>query len=384
MNLEEIERRLSFFKGKLKDNSLDVALVFSPLNIYYLTGLWIKGFLFVTSDDIALFVRRPFEQTKKLCKLPTYFLEGFKSLSEILKEKWGHKIGLEYRAFSWEEGEKLKKILKDFELVSLDNIIWDLRMKKSPFEIACLREAGKRLSKALNITLAQFKPGMKELSASALLEKALRELGHPGYTRSANNFELSYGYLISGKEGLFALPFTTGEGGRGLEGFPGGASLKRLRKGEAILIDFSGFYKGYYVDQTRMASFGRVKLAEPFYRASLEILTNLEKIAKPGISCSELYCVAENIVKKYGFQEFFMRHGDKINFLGHGVGLEIDEPPVISPRNEQKLEENMVIALEPKFHIPDLGVIGLEDTFLVTSAGLKRLTLYSRDWIYLN
>lgn len=384
MKSEEIERRLSLLRVKLKEHSLDLALVFYPLNIFYFTGLWIKGFLLVTPEEIALYVRRPYIQTKGMTNLSVNFFYGFKVLPDLLKGYSAKRIGVEYRAFSWKEGERLKGLLGDFELAPLDSLIWSLRMRKSLSEISSMKEAGKRLSRALKVALAQFRPGMREITASALLEKALRELGHPGYTRSTNQFELAYGYLLSGQEGLYALPFTTGEGGRGVEGFPGGAGFKRLKKGEALLIDYGGFYRGYYVDQTRMASFGRVKSAEPFYQASLEILTTLEKKAIPGIACSELYFLAEEIAEKYGFQEFFMKHGDKANFVGHGVGLEIDEPPIISSKAEQKLEENMVIALEPKFHVPGLGVVGLEDTFLVTQRGLKRLTSFPRDWIYLS
>ncbi len=384
MKSGETERRLSLLRAKLKEHHLELALVFYPLNIFYFTGLWIKGFLLVTPEEIALYVRRPYTQTKEMTNLPVNFFSGFKVLPDLLKGYSAKRIGIEYRAFLWNEGERLKRLLEDFELAPLDSLIWSLRMRKSPGEISSMKEAGKRLSQALKVALAQFRPGMREITASALLEKALRELGHPGYTRSTNQFELAYGYLLSGREGLYALPFTTGEGGRGVEGFPGGAGFKRLKKGEPLLIDYGGFYKGYYVDQTRMASFGRVKSAEPFYRASLEILTTLEKKAFPGIPCLELYLLAEEIAEKHGFQEYFMKHGDKAKFVGHGVGLEIDEPPIISPGAEQKLEENMVIALEPKFHVPGLGVVGLEDTFLVTKKGLRRLTSFPRDWIYLS
>ncbi|MFN3568152.1 MAG: M24 family metallopeptidase [Caldimicrobium sp.] len=381
---EEIEHRLKSFQKFLQEKDIKGALLFSPINIFYFTSHFIKGVLFIGEEEIELYVKRPYGAAKESSFLSVFPLESLKILPDILAKKGLKRIGIDFRAFSFEEGKKLEKLLSSFELINLDDLVWECRMKKSSFEINCMKRAAKNLSLALKKCIKLFKLGMKEITASALLELSLRELGHPGYTRSTNKFELSYGYLISGKEGLFAIPYPTGEGGKGVEGFPGGASFKRLKKGEPILIDFSGFYKGYYVDQTRMASFGRCKDAEHFFSITLEILKELEKIGKPGIPAEELYFCAEAIAAKHGVKEYFMRHGEKLKFIGHGVGLEIDEPPVLAPLNKKPLEENMVIALEPKFHLPWLGVVGLEDTFLVTKKGLRRLTTFPREWIYLS
>ncbi len=384
MSKEEIENRLKALKKGISQRGIDACLVFSLVNLYYFTGEWIKGFLLLTKEEAKLFVKRPFFQVKGKANLSIYPFESFKKLPEILTKHSLKKIGLEFRAFSWEEGEKLKGVLSDFKLFPVDSLIWELRMIKSSYEIECQKRASRLLSQALKESLPLLKPGMKEIEASAILEKALRVRGHPGYTRSSNKFELAYGYFISGKEGLFALPFTTGEGGKGVEGFPGGASFKKIKKGEPLLIDYGGFYRGYYVDQTRMASFGECKGAKDFFEASLEIMKTLEKKGRAGVPCEDLYFLAEGVAEKYGFKEYFMCHGEKINFVGHGVGLEIDEPPVICPGNKAVLKENMVLALEPKFHVPELGVIGLEDTFVVTKEGLKRITTFPRKWIYLN
>jgi len=380
---EEIERRIRGLREGLRQRGLEALLVFSPINLFYLTGLWFKGFLLITPHEANLYFRRPPLRGLKDSPFSFFPLESLKRLPEILRKHSLRRIGLEYRAFNLYEGERLKGLLSDFEIEPADELLWSLRMIKSSYEIECLKESARMLSKALRRALLYFRPGMSELSASAVVESHLRELGHPGLTRSANNFELTFGYLISGKEGLFSTPYTTGEGGKGVFGFPGGATTKKLKKGEPILLDFSGFSKGYYVDQTRMASLGQPSQGVDFFEAALQILKTLEKRVKPGISCEEVYLMGEEIAEKYGFQDYFMRHGEKMRFLGHGVGLEIDEPPVIAPKNREVLKENLVIALEPKFHVDDLGVIGLEDTFLVTKEGLKRITTFPRKWIIL-
>ncbi len=380
---QEIERRLKTFQSKLIEKDIDGAFIFSTLNIFYFTALFIKGVLFVGKREITLYVKRPTQWLKKKSLLPLSSLDSLRKLYEIIEERRLKRIGIDFKAFTYEEGRKLFDGFSGYEIVNIDEVIWDLRTKKSVYEIKCMKRASQRLTKALKRSLEFIKPGMSELEASSIIEKYLREFGHPGYTRSQNRFELSFGYFISGREGLYPIPFTTGEGGKGVFGFPGGASFKKLKKNEPILMDFSGFYGGYYVDQTRMASFGKCKSATPFFRASLEVLKTLERETKPGIPAEEVYFLAEAVVEKWGFQAYFMHHGEKIRFIGHGVGLEIDEPPVLAEKNKTPLEENMVIALEPKFHIPELGVIGLEDTFVVTKEGLKRLTTYPRRWIYL-
>jgi Xaa-Pro aminopeptidase len=109
---------------------------------------------------------------------------------------------------------------------------------------------------------------------------------------------------------------------------------------------------------------------------SIEIHSLFAKEAKPGVSCSDLYRLALKVGEKAGFGEHFMGHGEgKVRFIGHGLGLEIDEYPVIAPRFDQRLEPGTVIALEPKFVFPGKGVMGLEDDYLVTPTGVERLTL---------
>jgi Xaa-Pro aminopeptidase len=143
-----------------------------------------------------------------------------------------------------------------------------------------------------------------------------------------------------------------------------------LKISDSIFIDFSGYFEGYYIDQTRMASFNPLKAAETFYKTSLKILNTLEKEIKPGIKCGEVYEKAQFIVKNEKLEEFFMAHGGKVKFIRYGVGLQIDEVPVLALGQKTPLKENMVIALEPKFHVSNLGVIGIEETFLVTKGGL--------------
>jgi len=384
LSKKEASYRIGCFRKKLEGKSLQLALILSPINIFYFTGTFARGVLLIGLSQTKLLVNRPFERAKKESLIECEYLKSLKDLPTYIKSFNSQKtIGIEKNFLNLEEYFRYQEILSNWELEGIDFLLMETRMVKTPYEINCIKKAGEILDRALKIALNQIKPGMKEIEASALIEKELRISGHPGITRSLYGFELTYGHLISGKESLIPIYAITGQGGRGIPGFQGGASFKKIKNSDPILIDFSGYFEGYYIDQTRMASFKPLKIAETFYKTSLKILNTLEKEIKPGIKCGEVYEKAQFIVKNEKLEEFFMAHGGKVKFIGHGVGLQIDEVPVLALGQKTPLKENMVIALEPKFHVPNLGVIGIEETFVVTKRGLKKLNYTLRDWIFL-
>jgi len=384
LSKEEIFYRIRSFRERLKEKNLQLALILSPINIFYFTGTFARGVLLIGLSEVKFLVNRPFERAKKESLINCEYLKSLKELPTYIKFFNSQKIiGIERNFLNLEEYFRYKKLLSDWELEGIDSVLMETRMIKTSYEINCIKKAGKILDQALKKALSQIKLGMKEIEASALIEKELRILGHPGITRSLYGFELTYGHLISGRESLIPIYAITGQGGKGIPGFQGGASFKRIKSSDPILIDFSGYFEGYYIDQTRMASFKPLKSVETFYKISLKILNTLEKEIKPGIKCSEVYEKAQFIVKNEKLEEFFMAHGGKVNFIGHGVGLQIDEPPALALGQKTSLKENMVIALEPKFHVSNLGVIGIEETFVVTKRGLKKLNYTHRDWIFL-
>ena len=384
LSKKEASYRIGCFRKKLEGKSLQLALILSPINIFYFTGTFARGVLLIGLSQTKLLVNRPFERAKKESLIECEYLKSLKDLPTYIKSFNSQKtIGIEKNFLNLEEYFRYQEILSNWELEGIDFLLMETRMVKTPYEINCIKKAGEILDRALKIALNQIKPGMKEIEASALIEKELRISGHPGITRSLYGFELTYGHLISGKESLIPIYAITGQGGRGIPGFQGGASFKKIKNSDPILIDFSGYFEGYYIDQTRMASFKPLKIAETFYKTSLKILNTLEKEIKPGIKCGEVYEKAQFIVKNEKLEEFFMAHGGKVKFIRYGVGLQIDEVPVLALGQKTPLKENMVIALEPKFHVPNLGVIGIEETFVVTKRGLKKLNYTLRDWIFL-
>lgn len=137
-------------------------------------------------------------------------------------------------------------------------------------------------------------------------------------------------------------------------------------------------------DMTRVFSVGKtLDLAYRAHQVSIDINNHIMDIAKPGISCAELYNISMEMVVKNNMEPYFMGTKQQAKFVGHGVGLEINEPPVLTPRSKELLEPNIVFALEPKFVIPEVGAVGIENTYLVTNDGIEKLTILEEQIIEL-
>ena len=148
------------------------------------------------------------------------------------------------------------------------------------------------------------------------------------------------------------------------------------------MVDMAGNYTAYMTDMTRVFSVGR--LTEEAYRAhqvALTIQQEVENATRPGTACSDLYNIAANIAKKEGLSANFMGTEQQAKFVGHGIGIQINELPVLTPRSKEELLPNMVFALEPKFVIPGVGAVGIENSFLVTETGVEKLTRFNEEII---
>lgn len=165
---------------------------------------------------------------------------------------------------------------------------------------------------------------------------------------------------------------------------PLGANGTPLREGMAVMVDMAGNYTAYITDMTRVFAVGQLPYeAYRAHQVALEIQAAIVGMAKPGVACADLYMKALEIVKAAGLEECFMGTKLQAKFVGHGIGLQINELPVLTPRSKEVLLENMVFALEPKFVIPGVGAVGVENSFLVKADGLEKLTLFPEEIIQL-
>ena len=155
--------------------------------------------------------------------------------------------------------------------------------------------------------------------------------------------------------------------------------------GEPLIADIVGGYGGYIADITRTFVLGRpaADLSDA-YGFMLDLNRRIESMLKPGVVCSKIYQSALDLVKASPYTEGFMGIGDgQVRFVGHGVGLELDELPVLAEGFDMPLEPGMTIAVEPKVFFPERGGVGIENTYLVTGSGFEKLTVYPEEMISL-
>jgi Xaa-Pro aminopeptidase len=218
---------------------------------------------------------------------------------------------------------------------------------------------------------------MRELDLAAEFERRLRLSGNEGYVRMrAFNQELYGGLALSAGAASYGF-FDGAVTGRGLSNAsPQGASLQVIGRNEPVFLDYTGVFNGYITDMTRIFVIGTLdpELQKAF-DLSLVIQKHLQDALKPGAVCEELFLQAVEIADKGGLGANFMgMPGEQAKFVGHGVGLELDEFPVLAQGFKVPLQAGQTIAIEPKFVFPDKGVIGIENTFAVTNGGGEKIT----------
>lgn len=254
-----------------------------------------------------------------------------------------------------------------------------VRSVKSDYEVGLLRKAGAFHEKVYDAIPAMICEGMSEWELGAEIQKTMMALEYTGITRfSVSGMELFLGVISSGESGNYPTASIGPGGGLGLSpAFPFVGSKKKLGYGEPIFIDTGFGYEGYFTDKTRIFVLGALAdVAMEAHERCLEIQEAVRCRLKPGAIPSQIYReVSESLVKERCFEHHFMGFGSNhVPFLGHGIGLAIDEFPVIAAKVHTPLEANMVIALEPKKGLEGIGLVGIENTFLVTEKGGERLT----------
>jgi Xaa-Pro dipeptidase len=383
----ELTSRVRRLQGELAAAGLNLALIHQGADLLYYAGVLVDGFLAVAPEQgPLLLVRRPESRLKEAPPpWPPVFYRDLKELPALLAEGGlasPGAVGLELDVISALLYQRLQKLLAPRPLKDLSPLIRRQRMVKSPYEIEQLRRAAAILDQVHREVPELMKPGLTELELSAALEYRLRLLGHQGLIRVRNpDLELHYGHVLSGLAGLVPAYMDTPSGGRGLSpAFPQGPSRKRLAPREPISIDLAVCLNGYVVDMTRMYAFeGLPEPAWTAWRLVEDLYRTFTAEARPGVQPDHLFHRLWDLAKASGLQDFFMGPGpERVKYLGHGVGLELDEFPFISARFPYPLEAGVVLAFEPKFFLPEIGMLGQEDTGVITPNGVEWLTLSPR------
>jgi Xaa-Pro aminopeptidase len=194
--------------------------------------------------------------------------------------------------------------------------------------------------------------------------------------------EMFYGHLLSGPTGAVPSYLSSPTGGTGASpAIAQGPSYKTIQRHEPVMVDYMFCYNGYICDHTRIYSLGALpqELLDA-QAAMIEVQRDIKKKARPGVASGEIYDQALAKTRELGYGDNFMGvGGERVRFVGHGIGLEVDEFPFLATGQKLKLQTGMTIALEPKLIFPGIGVVGIENTHVVTPEGLESLSKYPDD-----
>ncbi len=383
---DDLKIRWTRLQELLINKGADACVIASSVNIYYMTGMVFNGFFYLpASGDPIYFFRRP-EDLEHPCAVAIRKAEDIPNL--LLKSDFQipKTVLLEADQMSHSEYMRLQAVFPDSETDNLTPLLRKQRMIKTPWEIEQLRYSGKVHAEVYSKVKACYSPGIKDAEMQSNVEREMRLAGSIGLFRSfGSNMDIYMGSMLSGNNAEAPSPFDFALGGEGMHpSLPIGSNGSVLKEGTSLMVDMAGNYTAYITDMTRVFSIGR--LPEKAYQAhqvSIDMNNWLIANAKPGTSCADIYNHTLQMAEEAGLSDCFMGTKQQAKFVGHGVGLEINELPVLMGRSKDLLQSGMTFAFEPKFVLQGVGAVGIENTYLVTDVGIEKITNFEENIIQL-
>jgi Xaa-Pro aminopeptidase len=362
---------------------MDGALLFHAVDVCYFSGTAQDGLVYIPRDgEPVVMMKRSFDRAVQESPLEVLPLRNMRNLKADLGISSKAKVGLEMDVLPCGFYFRVDKALEDARFVDVAETIKHIRSVKSDFELRLIKEAARILEVGFSSVPDFLEEGMKEVDLICRMESVMRSIGHQGSLRFRRfNSIVPLGHVMTGAEAAFPSFLASPSGGRGTSLlFPQGAGFARIKRNEPIFVDSVGIYNGYIADATRIFSLGKLDSdLEDAYQASCQIEEAVARELVAGKTGKELFELSESEGARLGYLDYLGGpNGSKCGFVGHGVGLELDEYPVIGPLNHP-IKSNMTVAIEPKIIYPDRGVMGIEDTFLTTSGGAESITHIPRD-----
>jgi Xaa-Pro aminopeptidase len=387
---DEIDRRLAALKSALVADGLDAALIVQHTDLAYFAGTNQQAHLVVpAAGEPVLLVRRVLDRAR--AESPLDRIEALRSLGALPAAlaaagvASGAAVGLELDVLPARLYLGYARRLTDHELGDCSPAVRRVRARKSDWELARMRAACEQVRRAAEAVPGLLRPGVAESQVQLEVERVLRLAGHQGQLRFRGfNQEMHYGQVLAGPSGAVPGYSDSPLCGPGPNPVLGkGADGHVLAQGDPVIADLVGGHDGWLSDQTRTFAVGRLDSdLRDAHDCAAAILRAVEAELRPGTPASALYDLAERMAAGAGLEEHFMGAGpQRVRFLGHGVGMEIDELPVLAPGFDEPLEQGNVIAVEPKFVFPGRGAVGIENMYAVTADGFETMTTSPEELI---
>ena len=378
---QDLQLRWNKVQNLMKEIGAGACLISSNVNLYYLTGQIFAGYVYLPLEGEPIeFVQRPINKEGKR----VIFIRKPEDIPAILQEK-GYKstssLLLEADQITYNEYIRLQKAFNPETTGNATPVLRKARMTKTAWEIEQMRISAKHHSEAYKMIPTVFQKGMKDSEFQYEIERLMRKNGSLGIFRTfGHNMDIFMGSVLTGNNASTPSPYDFALGGGGLSPcMPISANGEIIKEGQAVMVDMAGNFTAYMTDMTRVFSYGTLPdIAYKAHELSVD-MHNRFLNAKVGDSCFEIYNQCLEMAQEAGFASNFMGTVQQAKFVGHGVGLEINEPPVLMGRSKDVLEEGMTIAFEPKFVFPEIGAVGIENTYLVGKTDLEKITVFEED-----
>lgn len=382
--LSELESRMKRFRAimEISHPGWEMAVVFSKINLYYFTGTMQEGMLMIPREDNAvLWVRRSYERAVDESLFPRIMEMGsFRDAAADMGKGLPDVVYLETEIIPLAFYQRFQKYFPFKAVKSMDQQIASVRAVKSAYELSLMEQSGKIHRKVLEELVPEMlKEGMSEADFASELFSAMVKEGHQGISRfSMFDTEIVLGHVCFGESSVYPTYFNGPGGNYGMS--PAvpllGNRDRKLKNGDLVFVDVGCGYEGYHTDKTMTYMFGKQLSDEVLaeHKKCVDIQNEIVSLLKPGETPANIYkSVMDRLDKR--FLNNFMGFGTRrVKFLGHGIGLHVDELPVIAEGFSEPLQEGMTFALEPKKGIENIGMVGIENTFIVTENGGRCIT----------
>jgi Xaa-Pro aminopeptidase len=371
-----MKERIKVLQKKLAEEGIDAALLIYSRDVLYYTGTAQPSCLLVTPGDYTLYVKSGFEFAMQDVFIGREKLLEERRLEKILAGALARlagrpgKIGTELDILTAEQFEALRMACPGVDFVNISPVTLEQRKVKEPVEIGRLRKACDAVHAGHGAVMATLRDGVTELELAAAVENAHRLAGHEGiFFIRLPDFFMSRGPIGAGPNlsRISGVVYTiTGVGMS--PAVPAGPSRRAILRGETVVVDIPTLVEGYHADQTRTYCIGKAgKAIHALYNDLLAVADHLIGTIRPGMTGRDVYRMARRKADDLGRSREFMSFGGgkASRILGHGVGLELNEPPILSGQDNSSIPEGCVIALDMHMMTPGGGVVKLEDMVLI-------------------
>ncbi len=393
LSKQELTSRIEKLHKALKNkgDNWDYIFITDKINQYYFTGTMQDGvFVITNAGDFLYFVRRSLKRAEDESPLKEH-LYPMVSYGDI-QNKLGRNTRPIYLETEITTCAALERTGRYFDvtgsnIIPADMLIKKIRAVKSPYELSMMTESGRQHKILMeDIIPSLLTEGMNEAELCGKLYERMIELGYHGVARFGKlQTEMAVGQLGFGENSAYPTNFDGPGGMRGMS--PAvplvGDRSRKLKGGDLVFIDIGYGVNGYHSDRTQVYMFGANPPEEAvlYHRKCMEIQKKAAGLLKPGNIPGEIYNTSVSGLDDVFLSGFMGSGNDRVKFIGHGIGLQVDEYPVIAQKFNEPLVENTVISLEPKRSIIGFGTVGVEDTYIVTPDGGKCITGGEKDII---